>query len=79
MSVDPIARIEALEAKVAELHRLVGHPEPDGAPVADAQNTFPPEVVELTLAGDTIQAIRVLRERTGLGLAEAKAVVDRIG
>jgi ribosomal protein L7/L12 len=39
---------------------------------------MPPDVVELARAGNKIQAIKVYRERTGVGLAEAKDVVDRI-
>jgi ribosomal protein L7/L12 len=79
LSDELIARIEALEAKVAELHRLIDQREPavSGAAAPDA-GTFPPEVVELALSGKKIQAIRLLRDRTGLGLAEAKAVVDQI-
>lgn len=78
MSDELIARIEALEARVAELYRLIDHPQP--APPGDtaAGASFPPEVVELALSGKKIEAIKVLREHTGLGLAEAKTVVDQI-
>ncbi|MFP5451343.1 MAG: ribosomal protein L7/L12 [Thermoleophilia bacterium] len=78
MSDELIARIEALEAKVAELYRLLDHPQPAAAADTGAAAAFPPEVVELALAGNKIQAIKLLRERTGLGLAEAKTVVDQI-
>jgi large subunit ribosomal protein L7/L12 len=78
MSDELIARIEALEAQVAELYRLIDHPQPAPAGDAPAGTTFPPEVVELALAGKKIEAIKVLRDRTGLGLAEAKTVVDQI-
>ena len=37
-----------------------------------------PEVVELARSGRKIQAIKVYRELTGVRLAEAKDVVDRI-
>jgi ribosomal protein L7/L12 len=37
-----------------------------------------PEVLELARSGRKIQAIKVYRELTGVGLAEAKDVVDRI-
>lgn len=78
MSDDLIARIEALEAQVAELYRLVDHPRP--APTGDtaAATSFPPEVVQLALSGKKIEAIKLLRERTTLSLAEAKTVVDHI-
>lgn len=35
-------------------------------------------VVEAVDAGNTIQAIRLLREETGLGLREAKDEIDRL-
>lgn len=78
MTDELIARIEALEAKVAELYLLIDHPEAAAPAAPAAGGTFPPEVVELALAGKKIQAIKVLQERTGIGLAEAKAVVDQI-
>ena len=35
-----------------------------------------PEIIELVRAGKKIQAIKAYRELTGLGLADAKAVID---
>lgn len=35
-----------------------------------------PDIRELALAGKTIEAIKLYRERTGAGLAEAKAAVE---
>jgi hypothetical protein len=40
--------------------------------------TLPPEVVELALAGQRIDAVKLLRERTGMGLREAKDAVDAV-
>lgn len=37
-----------------------------------------PEVVRLLLAGRKIDAVRVVRQRTGLGLKEAKEAVEAI-
>lgn len=37
---------------------------------------LPPEVVAAIQSGHTIEAIKLLRERTGLGLTEAKQAVD---
>lgn len=49
-------------------------PTSGGAEAAEEQSSF---TVELTGAGDQkIAVIKVVREITGLGLAEAKAVVD---
>ena len=43
--------------------------------MADPRN-LPPEVIALLKSGNKIQAIKLLRERTGLGLADAKGHVD---
>lgn len=42
-----------------------------------SQTWLPPEVVAAIESGRTIDAIKLLRESTGLGLAEAKQAVDR--
>ncbi|MBP6668089.1 MAG: hypothetical protein KA180_01485 [Gemmatimonadales bacterium] len=48
-----------------------------GARATPARTTGAPETVEsLLAAGNTIGAIKRLREETGLGLAEAKAAID---
>lgn len=40
-------------------------------------NELPPEVVKAIVQGRKIEAIKLLRESTGLGLANAKVLVDR--
>ncbi len=42
-----------------------------------ADNELPPEVVKAITQGRKIEAIKLLREATGLGLANAKVLVDR--
>jgi hypothetical protein len=42
------------------------------------QNRLPPDVVAALKAGNKIQAIKLLRLRMGLGLAEAKGQVDAL-
>jgi len=42
-----------------------------------ADNELPPEVVKAIALGRKIEAIKLLRESTGLGLANAKVLVDR--
>jgi len=42
-----------------------------------AENELPPEVVKAITLGRKIEAIKLLREATGLGLANAKVLVDR--
>ena len=76
-------RVDDLERRVAALEwalRGAG-----GAPQAPTMHAAPagggsvsPEVLELARAGQKIQAIKVLREQTGLGLKESKDIVDRL-
>ncbi|SEM30498.1 ribosomal protein L7/L12 [Streptacidiphilus jiangxiensis] len=46
----------------------------DVVPTSDTD----PEILELVRRGKKIQAIKVYRERTGVGLREAKDAVDRL-
>jgi hypothetical protein len=41
------------------------------------ENQIPSDVLEAIREGRKIEAIKLLRERTGLGLANAKVLVDR--
>jgi ribosomal protein L7/L12 len=47
----------------------------DGVPVTES---VPPDVIALAREGRTIEAIRRLRRARGLGLVQAKRVVDAI-
>jgi hypothetical protein len=40
-------------------------------------NAFPPEVLEHLARGDKLMAIKVLTQKLGIGLAEAKGMIDR--
>ena len=40
-------------------------------------NQLPPEVISAIQKGRKVEAIKILREETGLGLANAKVLVDR--
>jgi ribosomal protein L7/L12 len=83
--VDHGHRIAVLERKVSELYKRLGQAEPSGfaddsgfstpASVTAAED---PRVLELLQAGNQIQAIKLYRELTGVGLAEAKDAVDQI-
>ena len=76
-------RIAELERKVSELYERLGQAEPaspgtssgfsEPASVAAAED---PRLIELVTAGKEIQAIKLYREITGVGLAEAKDAVD---
>ena len=79
-------RIADLERKVSELYQRIGQAEPvsDQGPTfasdrptsADAHND--PRLITLIEAGEKIQAIKLYRELTGAGLADAKDEIDRI-
>ncbi|MBI3226877.1 MAG: ribosomal protein L7/L12 [Mycolicibacterium cosmeticum] len=72
-------RVEELERRVAALERVVGHAVPP-RPVGTANETWASATVrDLAFQGKKIQAIKVLREETGLTLKEAKDIVDRLG
>ena len=67
-------RIRRLEAQVALLSEKLGVPFEE----IGAGSGIPQEVVDLAQSGNKIQAIKRYRELTGVGLAEAKDVVDGI-
>jgi ribosomal protein L7/L12 len=76
-------RVEELERRVAALewaarsaNQGAAQPAPFLAPPSQAGVSA--EVQQLALQGKKIQAIKVLREQTGLGLREAKGIVDRL-
>jgi large subunit ribosomal protein L7/L12 len=78
-------RIAALESKVSELYERLGQAEPDsgfgggfGDEPASVAAREDPRVIELLQAGKEIHAIKLYRELTGVGLAEAKDAVDRL-
>jgi ribosomal protein L7/L12 len=71
---DEHQRLRTLEAQVAYLYRHLGLDPADAVPVASG--SMSPEVVQLINGGNKIGAIKLHRERTGLGLAEAKDAVE---
>ena len=71
---EQIQRLRTLENQVAYLYRHLGLDPADAVP--DASGGLSPDVVQLINSGNLIQAIKLHRERTGLGLAEAKDAVD---
>jgi Ribosomal protein L7/L12 C-terminal domain len=67
-------RLDYIEEHLARLGAVVGYhyvPMNSGSDV-------PPGVRELARAGKAIQAIQLYRELTGVGLKEAKDVVDTL-
>ena len=78
-------RIAELERKVSELYERLGQAEPASlagdsglSEPASVVASEDPRVVELIQGGKEIQAIKLYRELTGVGLAEAKDAVDRL-
>lgn len=63
------AQIERLTAEAA------GQPTPAERPGLDTKG-LPEDVLALARAGQKIEAIKVLRERTGLGLKESKEQIE---
>lgn len=78
-------RIATLEAKVSELYKRLGQAEPGdgfgggfGDEPASVAASEDPRVLELIQAGKKIEAIKLYKELTGIGLAEAKDAVDNL-
>ena len=67
-----LMRLRRLEEQVAQLSARAGLLWDDGT------GGIPADVVALARDGKKIEAIKRYREITGVGLAEAKEVVDRL-
>ena len=66
-------RIVRLEAQVEFLFKHLGvNMNPDGSPAVD------PRIIDALKKNNLIEAIKIYREKTGVGLAEAKAAVEEI-
>jgi len=66
-------RVNRLEAQIEFLFKHLGVNMP-----ADGTSNDDPRVIEALKKGQAIEAIKISRENTGLGLAEAKAAVEKI-
>jgi ribosomal protein L7/L12 len=66
-------RISELERKLEYLYEHFSLEEP---PAAEG---LPADVQQAMMAGNKIGAVKLLHERTGMGLAEAKAAVEAEG
>ena len=67
-------RIRILEAQTAHVYRHLGL-DPEAA-VPAPSNDLDPEIVQLVNSGKKIHAIKLYRERTGLGLKEAHDAIE---
>ena len=64
-------RINRLEAQVELLYRHLGI-----TFVEDSRDTDDPRIVAALRSNNMIEAIKLYREKTGVGLAEAKSAVE---
>ena len=84
-------RIAKLEAQVAELTRRLGASDADASSAAQEASGFTfasdasadsalddPRIAEMVGSGNKIGAIKLYRELTGAGLAEAKTAIDAL-
>lgn len=74
-------RIDALERRVAALEHAVlrsGQLIPPRPAGEFHEGWVSDEVRDLAASGKKINAIKLLREQSGLGLKEAKSIVDRL-
>lgn len=67
-----IARLERTVAYLMEHLKLI---ENEGF---RPRNTLPPQILELIQRGKKIEAIKLYREHTGVGLKEAKDAVEEL-
>jgi ribosomal protein L7/L12 len=67
------ARIDELESRLKFIYRRLNieYADPNSDPALS------PQVQEALRRGNKIEAIKIYRELTGVGLAEAKQVIDR--
>lgn len=68
---------EEYEALAAEVRAVLGEPQREAPKVDDLSDEA--QVAKLLSVGQKLAAIALLRERQGLGLAEAKARVEQMG
>jgi ribosomal protein L7/L12 len=81
-------RLEAVERKITQLYAHLGLAEPAPVPWQRDAGPVPPaeggtvhmdgRVLDAVQEGNIIEAIKIQRETTGAGLAEAKAAIDEI-
>ena len=70
---DLMHRVSLLERKVSHLYEIAQREEPDFDSTAVSD-----EVMALVGQNRVIEAVKLHRELTGLGLAEAKAAIDSV-
>lgn len=71
-------RLDAQERLLAKLAGAAGIGAEDLREMQQTSPSASPEVRDALRAGDTIRAIKIYREQTGVGLVEAKRAVEEI-
>ncbi|CAM3732786.1 ribosomal protein L7/L12 [Occultella aeris] len=77
MTDDIQARLAAIERHIDVLYNQAGLQAPYSLQGWGAGGGLSPRVAELLARGKKIEAIKVYREETGVGLKEAKDAVER--
>ena len=76
---EDIAQLKIEVARLTQLVEELYHRSGRSAPSTDLSVDAPPaDIVDALQAGQKITAIKLWRERTGIGLAEAKDAVDAL-
>jgi ribosomal protein L7/L12 len=68
------SRVNELEDRLKFLYRRLGI---DYSTDPNADPVMSPQIQAALRSGNKIEAIKIYRELTGVGLAEAKAVIDK--
>jgi|SoiMethySBSTD1v2_1073268.scaffolds.fasta_scaffold2544014_2 large subunit ribosomal protein L7/L12 len=72
------SRVQQLEATVAFLSQREGVPAPAATSFAGLSTDLLAQVQRHKREGKPVQAVKIYREATGVGLKEAKAAVDAL-
>ena len=71
-------QVDWLRQLVDQLYRELKVAPPPYRPPVTATPSVDPAIAEALASGNKIAAIKLYRERTGVGLAEAKAAIDAL-
>jgi len=71
------SRINELEEKLQIVYRKLNMDYDNPESTANADPALSPQVQDALRRGNKIEAIKIYRELTGVGLAEAKQAIDR--
>jgi ribosomal protein L7/L12 len=80
LAIRPRSGGEMIQGQQRDARRLAAHSaQPPGAPLPEENAILAiPEISAALAGGNKIEAIKLVRERTGLGLKESKDLVERL-